>query len=592
MPVWVLSQTLVVNALSSTGVPGTNGFAIPSQNTDQLVALGETAYVPYVSSSSSSIERLPDEPLSPLGERHGIDGRDRQAPQGRRHDPRDARHHAREVRPDADQRHRGVRSDTRRTTRTSRRPVTVKSGGPVATGASVIDNAIASISYSPPVKVAIANNGAFGLILNDGGFDFSGRLDILNGNGDFLSMAIVVPNCGRPSSYVFPFQAFGASSGTSSNTSFVANGGRLDLVLRRAVRRVVQRHDLPGRRRVRLRHGQLHARRGRRTAPRARAWASRRPTRSTERRCSLSRDPPCPPRRGDVRLVRRRGPRRRPRPRGGPLWKAAPRPHGRERRGGRRRRPRRYAAKSVRVEGKNEGAAGKPSLKEGDAVLPIVTDGSCDFPADLAGGTLAAEGRAQTRDGRAVFVATGVEVAARDPALDSAREKDMPRSRGSRRSRGHRVLPPRRGDALAQLRPRDDGRRARPRLGRLREDGLRRHVRLGPRQGSASRRPEPRGRRSTRALPVLAVRLSGRPRADAHVLRERPEDRRRADERGAAGLQHPDAEGRLEARRQRAEVRLRLRRVPEGPRPGATDERTLAASFDWLEILPPAPAKR
>ncbi len=45
--------------------------------------------------------------------------------------------------------------------------VKVKSGGPVATGASVIDNAIASISYSPPVKVAIANNGAFGILLND-----------------------------------------------------------------------------------------------------------------------------------------------------------------------------------------------------------------------------------------------------------------------------------------------------------------------------------------------------------------------------------------------------------------------------------------
>jgi hypothetical protein len=72
--------------------------------------------------------------------------------------------------------------------------------------------------------------------------------------------------------------------------------------------------------------------------------------------------------------------------------------------------PGRYAAKSVRVEGKNEGSAGKPALKEGDAVLPIVTDGSYALPEDLAGGTLAAEGRAQARDGGAVFVATGVEV--------------------------------------------------------------------------------------------------------------------------------------------------------------------------------------
>jgi hypothetical protein len=72
--------------------------------------------------------------------------------------------------------------------------------------------------------------------------------------------------------------------------------------------------------------------------------------------------------------------------------------------------PAKYSAKSVRVEGKNEGSAGKPSLREGDAVLPIVTDGSFSLPGDLSGGTLAAEGRAQSRDGHAVFVATGVEV--------------------------------------------------------------------------------------------------------------------------------------------------------------------------------------
>ena len=72
--------------------------------------------------------------------------------------------------------------------------------------------------------------------------------------------------------------------------------------------------------------------------------------------------------------------------------------------------PERYAAKAVRVEGKNEGAAGKPALKEGDAVLPIVSDGSWTLPEGLEGGTLAAEGKAQSREGRAVFVAAGVEV--------------------------------------------------------------------------------------------------------------------------------------------------------------------------------------
>ena len=72
--------------------------------------------------------------------------------------------------------------------------------------------------------------------------------------------------------------------------------------------------------------------------------------------------------------------------------------------------PARYATKAARVEGSNAGAAGSPALKDGDAVLPIVSDGSFKFPADLAGGFLAAEGRARTGSSGAVFVATGVEV--------------------------------------------------------------------------------------------------------------------------------------------------------------------------------------
>lgn len=72
--------------------------------------------------------------------------------------------------------------------------------------------------------------------------------------------------------------------------------------------------------------------------------------------------------------------------------------------------PEKYAAKAVRVEGKNAGEAGKPALREGDAVLPIETDGSFTLPEGLAGGSLAAEGRARVREGRAVFVASGIEM--------------------------------------------------------------------------------------------------------------------------------------------------------------------------------------
>lgn len=72
--------------------------------------------------------------------------------------------------------------------------------------------------------------------------------------------------------------------------------------------------------------------------------------------------------------------------------------------------PARYAARAARVEGPNAGAAGSPSLKDGDAVLPIVSDGTFKIPADLAGGFLAAEGRARAEGPGAVFVATGVEM--------------------------------------------------------------------------------------------------------------------------------------------------------------------------------------
>jgi hypothetical protein len=72
--------------------------------------------------------------------------------------------------------------------------------------------------------------------------------------------------------------------------------------------------------------------------------------------------------------------------------------------------PARYAAKAARVEGLNAGTAGSPALKDGEAVLPIVSDGSFKFPGDLLGGFLAAEGRARSEGSAAVFVATGVEV--------------------------------------------------------------------------------------------------------------------------------------------------------------------------------------
>lgn len=220
--VWVLSQTLVVNALSSTGVAGTNGFAIPAQSTDQLVAVGETAYVPYVSASASSTSgyRTNLFLLSANASQNTVVTVTLVKGDGTLLGTRDLT-----LAPYAQTQINGIAAsfgytpsgvDTNLTA-----TVAVKSGGPVATGASVIDNAIASISYSPPMKVAIANNGAYGVLLNDP-YEFSGRLDIINGNGDILTMAIVIPNCaGQPT--VFTFQAFGPLEGTDQNTSWVTN---------------------------------------------------------------------------------------------------------------------------------------------------------------------------------------------------------------------------------------------------------------------------------------------------------------------------------------------------------------------------------
>ena len=221
--VWVLSQTLVVNARNQAGTPGTNGFAIPSQNQDQVVAVGETAYVPYISASPSTSSGYrtnlfllsanatdPTHVTVTLRKGDGTSAGSKNLTLGKL-----AQTQINRIGeffgyvPAA--------SDTNLTAL-----VTVTSGGPVATGASIIDNAIGSISYAPPVKMPVANNGAYGLILNDGGYYFSGRLDIVGGNGDLMTMAVVVTGCAGDA-YVFFFQAFGASFGADKNTSFVAN---------------------------------------------------------------------------------------------------------------------------------------------------------------------------------------------------------------------------------------------------------------------------------------------------------------------------------------------------------------------------------
>ena len=222
LAVWVLSQTLVVNAKSSTGVSGTNGFAIPSQNQEQLVALGETAYVPYISGSPTSTSGYRTNLFLLSANGTGATVVDVTL---RNSDGTTIGTKTLTLGKFSQTQINGIANFFGYTPAASETNMTaivkVTSGGPVATGASVIDNAIGSISYSPPVKIPVANNGAYGLILNDGGYGFSGRADVFAGSFDFLSAGVVIPSCaGQPT--LFFVQGIG-TPGIDQNATFTKN---------------------------------------------------------------------------------------------------------------------------------------------------------------------------------------------------------------------------------------------------------------------------------------------------------------------------------------------------------------------------------
>jgi len=222
-PVSVLSQTLVTNAKSSTGVPGTNGFAIPAQLIENAVAAGDTGFVPYLSSApdlaagyrsnlfllsgNANSDTVVTVTLVNGGDGTAIGSRDVTL--------------GKLVQTQINNIGKVFGFTTSFTNLTA--VLTVKSGGPVFTGASIIDNAISSQSYAPPTKRWLPNNSAFGLILDDG-YGFTGRLDIENGLPDFLSATMVVENCPAtpgPTSQTFLLQA--ASYSPFNNTTFTKN---------------------------------------------------------------------------------------------------------------------------------------------------------------------------------------------------------------------------------------------------------------------------------------------------------------------------------------------------------------------------------
>ncbi|KAA0253481.1 hypothetical protein FBQ97_04995 [Acidobacteria bacterium ACD] len=220
VPVSVLSRTYNAAARSSTGVPGTFGFSIPAQSADEAVSAGDTAYVSYVAGAPDRTKgyRSNFHMLNTVAEESVV--------------------HLKLVRQDgsvvgerdytfaplASAQENDIAKVYGNTALDENLTVfaTVKSGGPVVVGASVIDNAIASINYAPPAKVFAPNNGKFGLILDDGGYGFSGRLDVYEGMPDFLSAGIVLEGCPAPTTVqLFFVQAF--TLGGNKNTTFTKN---------------------------------------------------------------------------------------------------------------------------------------------------------------------------------------------------------------------------------------------------------------------------------------------------------------------------------------------------------------------------------
>ena len=224
VPVSVLSRTFVANARSAAGVPGTFGFSIPAQVEAQAIGRGETGWLTYVSASPSATAGFRTNLIllntgastavltvsllrgdgSVAGSRDYTLGRLSAAQQG-----------------DVAASFGVGAADTN-----LRVSVTVKSGGPVAIGASLIDNAISSIAYLPPVKVDAPDDGAWGWVVSEGdpALASGGRLDVVDGAPNFLS-GVVVVECAA-GSFLQNLLAFGAGSGVPEpNTTFTAREG-------------------------------------------------------------------------------------------------------------------------------------------------------------------------------------------------------------------------------------------------------------------------------------------------------------------------------------------------------------------------------
>ena len=221
VPISVLSQTLVTNAKAADGTPGTYGFAIPAQIPDNAVAEGDTGYVPYLSSSPTAAQgyrsnlflqttNVDGDTVVNVKLLKGADG----STIGAR-DVTLGKLVQTQINQIADFFGYGE-ANTNLTA-----VITVKSGGPVFVGASVNDNATGSQVYAPPTKKWSPRDASFALLLGDGGYGFTGRLDIpSDGVPDYMTALVVIENCGGN---VQPFIVQASPLSPFSNTTFTVN---------------------------------------------------------------------------------------------------------------------------------------------------------------------------------------------------------------------------------------------------------------------------------------------------------------------------------------------------------------------------------
>ena len=224
LPVSVLSRTFVANARSATGIPGTFGFSIPAQVAAQAVSAGESAWLTYVASSPSASSGFRTNLiLLNTGTGNAVVSVALARGDGTLVAP--ARDYTLGRLSAAQQGDVGAAFGLAAADTNLRLVVTGKSGGPVAIGASLIDNAISSIAYVPPVKLDEPDDGAYGWVVSQGdpALASAGRLDLQDGAPNFLSGLLVV-DC-PAGSFLYNVLAYGAGSGVTPNTVFTPRTG-------------------------------------------------------------------------------------------------------------------------------------------------------------------------------------------------------------------------------------------------------------------------------------------------------------------------------------------------------------------------------